>query len=555
MLKFALVFASCLLLLGAVAFLPPPSATRNGAGTTLHNGIVLPDPWPPKRRPNQRRKTPPYLLQPPEVIPIDVGRQLFVDDFLIESTTLERRAHRPVLHADNPVIEARTAPDTEAFAAPQSDGVWYDDRTKSFRAWYWGGASDGLAYAYSADGENWVRPSLEDPVIPDFPHMVIRAGGGRASGTTWIDHAAGDPRERYKAFIYTGGRKQSVWFSGDGVDWRRQEFEIESVSDRTTFFYNPFRKIWAESARAKRTLPTGAGRPERVSRARVYRESADLKSWVPPDTDPTAVFWTGPDQDDPPYPGAEAFPELYNLDAVAYESLLVGLFTWYYPDEDANLLEIGVGFSRDGFHWTRPTRGGGPDAFIPAANRPDAWDAYNTQSAGGGFLVVGDELWFYFSGRDKRHGTPLEDWTVSTGLAKLRRDGFYSMDADAAEGTLTTRPIRFSGAHLFVNARTDKGEMRVEVLDLDGAPLPGFSRADAVPVVADDVRSRVRWADREDLSELAGRPVRLRFHLRSGSIYSFWVSPDDHGASHGYVAAGGPGFVGGIDDGAALTTP
>ena len=40
---------------------------------------------------------------------------------------------------------------------------------------------------------------------------------------------------------------------------------------------------------------------------------------------------------------------------------------------------------------------------------------------------------------------------------------------------------------------------------------------------------------------LAGTPVRFRFHLRAGSIYSFWVSPDQSGASYGYVAAGGRG--------------
>ncbi len=31
------------------------------------------------------------------------------------------------------------------------------------------------------------------------------------------------------------------------------------------------------------------------------------------------------------------------------------------------------------------------------------------------------------------------------------------------------------------------------------------------------------------------------------SPYSFWVSLDKTGASHGYVAAGGPGFDGPID--------
>ena len=35
--------------------------------------------------------------------------------------------------------------------------------------------------------------------------------------------------------------------------------------------------------------------------------------------------------------------------------------------------------------------------------------------------------------------------------------------------------------------------------------------------------------------------------LRNGALYSFWTTPDASGASHGYVAAGGPGFTGPTD--------
>ena len=45
----------------------------------------------------------------------------------------------------------------------------------------------------------------------------------------------------------------------------------------------------------------------------------------------------------------------------------------------------------------------------------------------------------------------------------------------------------------------------------------------------------------------SGKPVRFRFHLSNGSLYSFWVSPDKSGASHGYVGAGGPGLTGPTD--------
>ena len=52
-----------------------------------------------------------------------------------------------------------------------------------------------------------------------------------------------------------------------------------------------------------------------------------------------------------------------------------------------------------------------------------------------------------------------------------------------------------------------------------------------------------------DLAKVAGNPVKFRFHLRSVRLYAFWVSPEESGASHGYVAAGGPGLRGTADIG------
>ena len=53
----------------------------------LYNGIVLPKAWPPDYGALTRDPMPvPYLAHPPAVIPIDVGRQLFADDFLIDGS-------------------------------------------------------------------------------------------------------------------------------------------------------------------------------------------------------------------------------------------------------------------------------------------------------------------------------------------------------------------------------------------------------------------------------------------------------------------------------------
>ena len=77
------------------------------AAETLYNGIVLPNEWPPRLTefPTSVEKdpiTPPYLVSPPPVITIDVGRQLFVDDFLIAETTLTRTFHLPKYHPASP---------------------------------------------------------------------------------------------------------------------------------------------------------------------------------------------------------------------------------------------------------------------------------------------------------------------------------------------------------------------------------------------------------------------------------------------------------------------
>jgi len=128
----------------------------------------------------------------------------------------------------------------------------------------------------------------------------------------------------------------------------------------------------------------------------------------------------------------------------------------------------------------------------------------------------------------------------------LRRDGFASMDAAGKSGTLTTRPVTFKGKNLFVNVDCPEGELKVEILGEKGEAFKNFTLENCTPISEDKTLVQVNWK-KKDLERLAGKPVRFRFHLENGSLYSFWVSPDTSGASHGYVGAGGPGFTGPTD--------
>ena len=79
-----------------IAVLCPALVGNEEKGELLYNGIRLPEIWPPREVAKDRSvKVVPYLQNIPSTLPIDVGRQLFVDDFLIESTSLERRFHYP----------------------------------------------------------------------------------------------------------------------------------------------------------------------------------------------------------------------------------------------------------------------------------------------------------------------------------------------------------------------------------------------------------------------------------------------------------------------------
>ena len=533
-----LTIASVLPAAMAVAFAGAGTAY---AGERLYNGIVLPDVWPPKIEALALEPAlVPYLKMPPEVIPIDVGRQLFVDDFLIEETNLQRVFHtaeyypgNPVLKADRPWEDAGKGPTAMVF----SDGVWYDPRDHLFKMWYMAPYLQSTCYAVSSDGIRWEKPSLD--VVPGT--NIVLNTAYRDSSTVWLDLYEQDPARRYKMTLYEKGPegRLSVRFSPDGIHWGDVATWAGPCGDRTTVFYNPFRKVWVYGIRGG----TRVG-DSREARVRYYREGADLLTAAHWNAGEQAL-WVGADRLDPRRPGLDIQPQLYNLDAVAYESLMLGLFSiWQGPSNEACYAqgipkrnEVLLGFSRDGFRWHRPDR----RPFIGVDETPGSWTEGNVQSAGGGCLIVGDKLYFYFGGR-ARCGSKHWDSCGSTGLAMLRRDGFASMDAGTSKGTLTTRLVRFTGKHLFVNADVGAGELRVEVLDKGGKVIQPLSRDNCVPVRKDGTLQAVKWQGASDLSEVADQPVRFRFYLNNGRLYAFWVSPEPSGASHGYVAAGGPGF-------------
>ena len=584
------ILASCAtILLIATAPVAP-------AGETLYNGIELPNQWPPEVQTLTLEPMPvPYLENPPAVIPIDVGRQLFVDDFLIDNTTCTRTFHKATWHPASPVVVPDGTSDAPlpgqrgaATAMPFSDGVWYDPADDLYKMWYFAAWGKYTCYAQSKDGIHWEKPDLD--VVPGtnivmdhtLTDIELDHTNGRDSATVWLDHNAATPDARFKMLCRDqGSGDQEIFFSPDGIHWSDRQVATGAAQDRTTLFYTPFRDVWGFSLRSTLMYdpklqkwhydligPLGADNPGpwKAIRIRRYAEGKGLmaaaRSWprlgkpkwwkfeqgremalVP-------TVWLGADRLDPPRPGSGVDPQLYNLDVVAYESLMIGLMSILRDNSPPSrprdkINDLCVGFSRDGFHWDRRCR----EPILNVSDDLRKWNAANVQSVGGCLLVVGDELRFYASGRSL--GTPTKRGDCNTGLATMRRDGFASMDAAKETCSLTTRPVQFDGKYLFVNLDAPQGKLQVEILDANGKVITPFTRENCQVLTGDNTQMAVTWKSKgkteANLSRLAGKPVRFRFLLNDGSLYAFWVSPDRSGASHGYVSAGGPGFTGPTD--------
>lgn len=127
-----------------------------------------------------------------------------------------------------------------------------------------------------------------------------------------------------------------------------------------------------------------------------------------------------------------------------------------------------IGVSGDGYHFSRPDR----TSLIPASPSPESWDRGYVQSVGGVTVIHGDELWIYyiaFAG-DPSKKTDTETMRSrmycngATGLAKLRWDGFISMNRT---GRLLGRSSVFSGVS--TNAPLTFPTLRIS--DLNGTVI------------------------------------------------------------------------------------
>lgn len=565
------LFKILLISLAAATVLTSVPAAANTKGqltaytapdNAMYNGIVLPDGYEFSHdMTDSAVDIPPYLVDSneggyaPEVINIDVGRQLFVDDFLIESTDLTRAYYEAVKYEYNPVFYPETKEELTGgdrgspSVGATSGGLWYDMEDKLYKMWYESGWNGLLSYATSENGVDWVRPDIGGSNIILRRQQVD-------SYVVWIDYDA-PASEKYKLMVRSAGDRDSVnakpvlYTSGTGTNWNKIG-QAGPTDDRTTFFYNPFTKKWVFSIRAsaKRSEnpfyyngePTG-GRYRKYHDGDTFFEASQWDTWDEP------VDWLTPDDGDISYSNINPtpkHPQIYNFDSIAYESVMIGMFEmWYGPENEyinesgwPKICDIQAGFSRDGFHYDRPNR----KALIPATQQQGTWDYGYLSPMGGGMIVYDNEIRIYYTGFSgfwvvdgQRVQNPYAGGCI--GYATLRRDGFASMNGT---GTLTTNPLTVTKdvKYLFVNTNSLNGSIKAEILDTAGNVIEGYSAADCEAITDNTAKVKFTWSGENDLSMLEGKQFKIKFYLDNAQLYSFWLAEDELGVSGGELGAG-----------------
>jgi len=365
-------------------------------------------------------------------------------------------------------------------------------------------------------------------------------------GTVFIDPAAA-PAERYKRLRLKGkmsGKDSAGLYISCSPDRKAWTEVPECVfpywpDGENTMMYDPrigryvayFRQWVRRSEGTYHDAPISPLRT--VGRLEVENP---LEPWPCPSTGNPFHLWgpknlptPGPefqtvlacDEEDPPecdfydhgivrYPWADevylAFPVLYR----------------HFPDPPGKrlndgLCDVQLAVSRDGVRWTRYRV---PYISLGADDSPDAGVIYTSR----GLLRNGDDFYQYYSAAPKSHGTGFnsEGNLRFAGMVAQRLDGFVSADAAYEGGELTTPPIVFAGRRLELNINCSAaGDARVEIQDADGQSIEGFTLTQADLLRGNSLRGAVTWGGKADVSQLAGRPVRLRFVMRAAKLYAF----------------------------------
>ncbi len=442
------------------------------------------------------------LTNSTESIPIGSRRELFVDRALIEDMKGDAKlyVHQPTPGEVVLVTDKPWEGNTSAYYTIFQDGDVY-------RMYYRGSHFDEktqkaahrevTCYAESKDGLHWTKPNLglfEWEGSKD--NNIILDGLGTHCFVAFRDDNPNCPPEaKYKGISSgSGGGKHELYVfqSPDGIRWQliknepvitEGAFDSQNLAfwDPVTQEYVDYHRVFVDKVRAISTCT-----------------SKDFITWTKP------VLLT--------YPNAPT-QHLYT-NAVRpcprAPHIRIGFPTRFIPQGEK--VEPVFMASRDGVTFERYD-----PPVIPRTAPKDRDGNRSNYMANALVQLPGNDREYTVYGTEAYYTGPSSRLRHFT----YRVDGFVSLRAGSEGGEAVTVPIEFTGDQLFINAKTNgKGQLRVEIQDKNGKPMKGLSLDDCQPFTGDELEHAVTWKT-GDLKQLAGKPLRLRFVLKDGDLFSY----------------------------------
>ena len=429
-------------------------------------------------------------------------KYLMLDRRLIEKAENARLAPGTVKkHSANPLFGEELPWETDT--SHMYANVLFDREENFYKCWYFtrikewarditrgslategkGPGNLATCYAVSKDGIKWEKPELDVYRHKGKPTNIV-VYGDHGTGV-FKDPRDGDPNRRYK--LITGRMphgKIGVAFSPDGIRWSKRQFAANARGDTHN---NAF---WAPSL--NRYVAMTRQYPDGI-RTVVSMESADFRNW----TKPKEVL-RGPRE-----------AQIYSMPVFPYAGVYLGLPAVYRIGSDKRV-HTELAWSPDARTWHRIDAG---TQLIPLAEETESFE-WGCIYAAAAPVVLQDEIRIYYSGQAGVHG-----WQPGRlCLATLRPDGWagYEPIDNSQPAAVQTRLLTCSGKALRVTADAKDGAVTVAALGMDGREL-----AESKPMSGDLTAAEVQWLDGFDLATLTGKSVRLRFELKTASIYSF----------------------------------
>ncbi len=474
-------------------------------------------------------------------------KQLFVDSIMIREKQGVTRVIHPAKKLEHPVLKAEMPWEwKERNGVPDKrvnvyGTVLREEKTGAFQMWY----SDAgyVLYATSKDGVQWERPILNIAGENNQTNLTLH------SSSIICDRFEPDPRKKYKAVGCDSrgvddARLQRLKDKFELVDWYRDKdhrlYYAAYSADGLRWTVNPEPiLLGCDTITLSQDPVTGEylafhkrqGDPRVVGIRQVFLSvSKDLEHWSEPE--PVMVA------DEMDHRAARKlkggiYSEFYNMSAFPYGGQWLGFVTHFrrvdppsalFGNDEVNgvkrsntgIIDVQLVHSRDGRHWHRCS-----DRNPVIALGPHPYDAGSIFGLCNNPVIVGDEMWMYYTAVATPHGGVPPDRVQTVARASWRIDGLASLQAGEKPGTIETHEFIPEGKKLVVNADVGKGWLMVEVLNAAGKAIEGYEKESCVIQNQDSVKLAIQWKNAATLP--AGVPIRLGFHLENGDLFSYRI--------------------------------